>query len=164
MALIEFYALGWPAHRVTLTPGKRKLEPAGSIKASRAVRFMTRTLLEQAPQAVIDKISASIDSGNEAPTIEILVECNAGKTRFHLERMITDHHIHSPLGEITPEPNGLGRCRLRFRLPRHQRLEFLDELASLAYGRQINDLPNEPCPHKETAPKSIRVIDEKPVS
>jgi putative Mg2+ transporter-C (MgtC) family protein len=86
-----------------------------------------------------------------ATTIEMLVDPKQGKTRFHLEHILADYHVRSSLGEMIPSSGGLSRCQLTFQLPRHQRIEFLDELAKLQEVHAITELGT---PDKASAPRS----------
>jgi putative Mg2+ transporter-C (MgtC) family protein len=75
--------------------------------------------------------------------IEILVDPKHGKTRIHLERLMAEFHVRSPMGEISVEAGGLRQWRLSFHLPRHQRIDFLDELALMPEVHEIRELPDQ---------------------
>ena len=78
--------------------------------------------------------------GSPVEVVELIVEPEHGKTRFRLEQLLNDFHVSNPLEEVRPAADGLVCVRVSFRLSPRQRLEFLNELASLEEVREMRQM------------------------
>jgi putative Mg2+ transporter-C (MgtC) family protein len=79
----------------------------------------------------------------QGTSLEILVDTDHGKTHFHLDRLIEQFHAScafEPMEQQTGSPRWF---RANFRLPRRQRVEFLDALASLPAVREIRQVARD---------------------
>ena len=78
--------------------------------------------------------------GLQPTTIELLVDVNHGKTRFHLESLLQEFHAGCLLGPMAAGPDDLARVRLSFRLTHRHRTELLEQLANLHEVREIREI------------------------
>jgi putative Mg2+ transporter-C (MgtC) family protein len=82
--------------------------------------------------------------GMDTSQVELVFKSDRGKTRVHLEKIMEDFHVGGFQVVGMPDPNGLVRATIRFRLQRHQRCEFLHELAVLPEVIEINEKQIDP--------------------
>jgi putative Mg2+ transporter-C (MgtC) family protein len=73
-------------------------------------------------------------------SVELLLDPDDGKTRVHLDQVLSEFHVHQPFAELTEAADGLKRVCLTFGLPPHRRCALLDALAALPAIRKIHEV------------------------
>jgi putative Mg2+ transporter-C (MgtC) family protein len=79
----------------------------------------------------------------ETRTVEIVADPDGGKTQVRLDWLMEQFRMQAAWREIARNSDGTHRWRAQVQLPKHQRSEFLRELADLDQVREIHQAAND---------------------